>query len=833
MKGNSLTAGLHLFTLFGFALAQPLYDLLARNAEFFVAHRSRPADLLALVLLLSLLLPGLAVLAGLLFDRRRQRRIVHGLLVGALTAATALPALKRLHHLPGTLLVSAAVLGGVAFTVGYFRLRAVRLFLTVLSPAAGVFPALFLVNPQVAKILRPPKAPSAVPLASADPAPVVLVVFDEFPLSSLLDGQRRLDAGRYPHFAALARDATWFRNATAVHPYTDHAVPAILTGNYPDDPARLPTLAEYPRNLFTLLAGSHELKAFESLTQLCPGRPSGAEAAPDWAGRMRSLLADVAVLGLHLLLPVDWAGGLPPVTQGWKDFAGCGCCAGGQVPEDRQAVFDRFLRSLQPGPGPALYFLHAVLPHSPFCFLPSGKCYGRDSHVEGLLLPERRWSGDEEVADGAYQRHLLQVGYVDTLLGRLLGRLKETGLYDRALVVITADHGSSFRPGDAFRDVTPTNYPDVLRVPLFVKLPRQRAGEISDWNAQSIDVLPTIADGLGGKMPWPVDGCSLLDRSRPERPAKVVYGQGRRLVFSLTLDDDFGSLGRKIALFGSGAPDRVFRFGPNAELIGRAVTDVGVKGEAGARAELENDDLLAAVEPGSGFVPASIRGVLRFPTSNPTRRELAVAVNGTIRAVTRATCEGGAAGKWSVVVPETAFTPGRNRVEVFLLSAGEDGRPRLERADRAPVSGEWTYFRPGATGRGEAFFAPDGRSFRVARRAVQGCLDVVQEEGGCVQFAGWAADVAASRIPAAVAVVADGRVLHVGPVNVPRPDVAAGLAKPALREAGFNFVFPRERVRGGAGGRFRFFALGANGLASELSYPAWYEKQSGHPLGRP
>ena len=47
-----------------------------------------------------------------------------------------------------------------------------------------------------------------------------------------------------------------------------------------------------------------------------------------------------------------------------------------------------------------------------------------------------------------YQRHLLQVEFTDRLLGRALDELHATGLYDRSLIVVTADHGESFgRPG--------------------------------------------------------------------------------------------------------------------------------------------------------------------------------------------------------------------------------------------------------------------------------------------------------------------------------------------------------------------------------------------------
>ena len=62
---------------------------------------------------------------------------------------------------------------------------------------------------------------------------VVLLVLDEFPGDSLLGPQGRIDPVRYPGFAALAADATWFRNAYSVYDSTTKAVPLILDGMRP------------------------------------------------------------------------------------------------------------------------------------------------------------------------------------------------------------------------------------------------------------------------------------------------------------------------------------------------------------------------------------------------------------------------------------------------------------------------------------------------------------------------------------------------------------------------------------------------------------------------
>ena len=49
--------------------------------------------------------------------------------------------------------------------------------------------------------------------APSNPAPIVWVVFDEFPVVTLMNGQYGLDGDHYPNFAKLAESSYWFRNA--------------------------------------------------------------------------------------------------------------------------------------------------------------------------------------------------------------------------------------------------------------------------------------------------------------------------------------------------------------------------------------------------------------------------------------------------------------------------------------------------------------------------------------------------------------------------------------------------------------------------------------------
>ena len=54
-----------------------------------------------------------------------------------------------------------------------------------------------------------------------------------------------------------------------------------------------------------------------------------------------------------------------------------------------------------------------------------------------------------------------------------------------------------------------------MPVPLFIKLPHQNAGIMTDRNVETIDVFPTIADVLQMTPEVAVDGCSLLDDRQP------------------------------------------------------------------------------------------------------------------------------------------------------------------------------------------------------------------------------------------------------------------------------------------------------------------------------
>jgi hypothetical protein len=522
------TAGLHLAALSSFALAQPLFDLLGRTPEFFAVRGATRGEIVVFALCLVLVPP--LVLLALEAAAGRARVGVHLAFVAMLVALIALQAFGRI--------VVAALLG-IAAAAAYARLAPARALLTVLAPAPLLFAALFLFQSPVSELVWPGAQAHARAAPTQARAPVVMVVFDEFAGMSIMDAEGRVDAKRFPGFARLARTSTWYRSAVTVSKATERAVPAILTGRHVER-GTLPILADHPNNLFTLLEDSHELNVHEGVTRLCPGRLCPQRTRRTLRSDVGLFVEDLGVVYLHVLLPDELRERLPSIDNRWENFRGGR--RQGTAP-DRAAVLDRFIQSVGPRRRPALHFLHVLLPHAPYEYLPSGERYGAPEGMPGLRFEE--WGPDRWLPLQAQQRYLLQVGYVDRFVGTLLDRLEATGLLDESLVVVTADHGVSFHANDG-RRTSRRHLADIALVPLFVKLPGQRASRIVEAPIATSAILPLIARTLRIDLPWQADTGIAMDG----KPLDVRALEERR----------DAAAARQAEIFGSGNWAHVYAF---------------------------------------------------------------------------------------------------------------------------------------------------------------------------------------------------------------------------------------------------------------------------------
>jgi hypothetical protein len=647
-----------------------------------------------------------------------------------------------------------------------------------------------------------------------------------------LDGQRQIDGELYPHFAALAGDAYWFRNATTVANDTLYAVPAILGGRYPEG-RLLPTAQDYPHTVFTLLGSAYDLHVSEAATHLCPAELcQSTEPTLGLRERMESLLSDVAIVYAYILLPADLTTGLPVLTQGWNDFTATTTTApkpSAQQPtaktihesiltelmqSDRLASFQAYVAAIDPaasGSKPDLYFVHAMLPHSPWQYLPSGRVYG-EGHIPGVA-ENGNWNNDEWAVAQAYQHHLLQVQTVDTQLGTLMARLKETGLYDRALIVVVADHGASFQPGHCRRCIEPATIPDIVSIPLIVKLPNQHEGVISDRNVETIDILPTIADALDIPLPWAVDGQSALDPSLPERPEKILVNHKNRferLVLASVGDGTDATVDRKLALFGpNGGAEKLFHLGRYKQLIGQPVNALAMSGTADVIVNLEKEALLAALDLSTGYIPAEIEGTLRATTALPTPLHLAIAINGSIRAVTQAAPRDGGQFDFLAMAPESAFRPGANTVEVFIVS-GDEAQPQVQRT-QGRLTRTFSLVRKDGQ---ESLVDSDGHAAPVTQEVNTGWVGYRRLNDSIASVSGWAVDRERMRPSTIIVVFADDTFLAADVPTLSRPDVVKSLNDERVLRSGFKFELPESALDA----HVRVFAISEEGMATELHY---------------
>jgi hypothetical protein len=474
--------------------------------------------------------------------------------------------------------------------------------------------------------------------------PVVIVVFDEFPSDTLIGPDGQIDAARYPNFAALARTSTWFRNGHTVYDSTFKAVPAILDGRMPR-PGTAPDVRSHQPSIYHLLDRlGYDVVKVESGSAVCPPR-----ICPGARTRRPGVL---------------------------KRLAGGG----------RPARLHRWIGAIRDRPRPTFYFHHALLPHEPWIYLPSGhqsRPSGNDP-IEGINRPEG--FHDPLLTDHNHLRHLLQVGYTDRQLGLIVRRLKRTGLFDSSLFIVVADHGIAFEVGvDERRQVTETNFEQVAAVPFFVKTPHQTEGRIDDSIVRNIDIVPTVAGVLHTKVWWKHESRSVFSaaaraRTRVAMPrrdfARVIsFGRAeferRRHELRLWRASKYGTGAQSELMFGD-PWESAYRIGPHPELIGRRVRAGAVSASSRVHGEVANAGLLADVEATDEILPTRVTGRLKGGPPG-AMRDLAVAVNGRIRAVGRSFhLRGRRTEFFSLLVPESALRRGGNTVEV--LEVRPDGR---------------------------------------------------------------------------------------------------------------------------------------------------------------
>jgi hypothetical protein len=487
--------------------------------------------------------------------------------------------------------------------------------------------------------------------------PVVVLILDEFPTDDLLRPDGSIDALRFPNFARLASISTWFPNAFTVYDSTFKAVPSILDARLPAKFTKPDVRSHQPSVYHLMHRLGYEIHKVESATAVCPPRicKGSRPRRPSVLDRLKG-------------------GGRPARLHKW-------------------------IGSIRRRERPGFYLSHTLLPHEPWIYLPSGlpnRPHGEDP-IEGINT--RPSFADTDLSQHNHMRHLLQVGYTDHELGRLLARLERTGLLKRSLIVVVADHGYAYDIGvPSRRFVSESNVDEVAPVPLFIKAPDQMRGRVDDSMVRNIDVVPTIGDMLGRSIWWPHDGDSVFSPASKDRDELVITTRDFKREVRIGEDElaerRAENRARWARLFGTSAYSErtfgdpwasVYRIGPNREVLGRRLARLDLGGSVSTalhasaagdargsrpRVQIANAELLDEVAPDSPIRPTRVTG--RILNGSPEEsRDLALVVNGRIRAVGRSFHLGRRPAEFfSFVFPEHALRRGRNHVEVLEVVDG-------------------------------------------------------------------------------------------------------------------------------------------------------------------
>lgn len=310
---------------------------------------------------------------------------------------------------------------------------------------------------------------------------------------------------RIPGLQAFVRDAACFENAVAPSPWT------------------LPSFA-------SLFSGLHEF------------RHRVTKAAP-LSREKPHLLAGIAPRFPVIQFNDDvWLSGKMGLARHHDGFF---------VSDRTESVYaDRTLFAnartfIASAPFPSLFmFLHTYKAHAPYepgaefrSRLPQG-CRQRGwpplhrSQFDSRLTEKERME-----LEALYDAELEQLGH--HLHGFFLW-LKQAGLYDRSLIVLTSDHGEEFgEHGGWFHGHS--LYREIHHVPLYIKFPGGKyAGRRVRDAVSIIDVLPTLLDQLGLEAPPGIDGVSLLPLLRGGRARpRVVVCSGAASVFATHIPPRF------------------------------------------------------------------------------------------------------------------------------------------------------------------------------------------------------------------------------------------------------------------------------------------------------
>ena len=169
---------------------------------------------------------------------------------------------------------------------------------------------------------------------------------------------------------------------------------------------------------------------------------------------------------------------------------------------------ERWLRDIRIKTRPFLLWLDSFDPHEPWdppSIWEKKPCpYNPGWKGNPILLApwtpvEGRITDDECAHVRALYAENIEL--VDRRIGMLLDSVREQGLWDETMIVITSDHGQPMGKGEhghgIMRKCRPWPYEELVHVPLLMHIPGLKSGKRVKSFVQNVDLAPTMLDALG------------------------------------------------------------------------------------------------------------------------------------------------------------------------------------------------------------------------------------------------------------------------------------------------------------------------------------------------
>jgi hypothetical protein len=789
------------------AIAKPVLDVVGGAPEYWPANRIDRGTIVASAFALSILPP--VILGGMVaFGRGRRVQLAMSLyFYSSFLLFLSLGIYQNLSLVLGKPLplIPASFVAAAATAWFYGRSQMVRTFFSYCSVIALVVPVVFLLTGPTRSLLIHSEEPSGgvYPRVALE-APVVFLLFDELSLASLVNHEGDIDEKLFPNFHRLANVSTWFQNATTNYGKTERSLPSMLTGRLLADDAAETSHQQNPLNLFTIVDAPDGILAVEPVTRLCPPELCGVPPK-NLSQAVGQVLPDFWLIYRNIIVPDRYASRIDSIPQRFQDLTRAENTKedAGNTTRDGRLAVQAVAEWFKEGREKSLVFIHFMVPHIPYSRNPDGTAYLKVSDYSMIgwntrdLLWERR---APFYAVQGFQRYLLQLMYVDGLLGSILDNLEESGLLGESTLIVTSDHGVAFTAGNFRR--SSMLYSAIVgaqnAVPLFWKSPGQTTGTRNARNVELIDVLPTLLEELGDAkdVTW-MDGRSMFSGSeRGEKrfggrlygkdvwPAVLSTSKRRRSEVRL-VDNRDGSV--------------FVRPGKYSGLVGRSVDGAATLDD---EVELKNPSIfeeLSNVDLFSKFRPNFVEGKL---SEKSTVDILGVAINGEIVDVVDVHIDDVGRRRFASVFNPSVLNPGRNRLDfarVQLFSSGGGAAFALLRSSRDDFHLK-----------GDTLADAEGRSLREDGNRLVGAFDAL----GCVapdllHIQGWVGDRETWGPPLAYLIVYKGSEVQ-GKVSDLRSDLPAG-----LRHTGFAeyFGFPGESCEPE---EFRMFVIFDEGTYAEM-----------------